>query len=266
MNLEQVVIDLAAAYDIHPGQLLAYADEDTAGGWDLGQGEWPTGSIWSVEGKILYALIRATRPQVVLELGTYAGCSTLHILKALEANGGGRLIAVDANMNTMSPGTHLPEEYKGRIEAYAASAVDWLKQRQEFDFDFIFEDLDHSEDTTRQVWELAQKVITPGGFILSHDATHPLVGSDIVRGIHASGAEGVRLYSIEPSDCGLAIYRDSRPIQRFEGFDTVIKEGYIDTKAEVAAQRLSTPVETPKVTPPKRTRPKAKPTRTRKTK
>jgi predicted O-methyltransferase YrrM len=46
-------------------------------------------------GKLLYALVRATRARNVVEFGTSFGLSTIHLAAGLLDNGGGRLIGTD---------------------------------------------------------------------------------------------------------------------------------------------------------------------------
>ena len=63
-DLERTLARMADNYGLDAQQLIAYAAEDEIGGWTY-LGYWPGGSIWAVEGKILYALIRAIQPEQV---------------------------------------------------------------------------------------------------------------------------------------------------------------------------------------------------------
>jgi hypothetical protein len=47
-----------------PQELIGYAAEDTLGGyhWDERQRQFPSGSLWQVEGQMLYALVRWLKP------------------------------------------------------------------------------------------------------------------------------------------------------------------------------------------------------------
>jgi predicted O-methyltransferase YrrM len=53
------------------------------------------GTIWPDKGALLYALVRATRPTLVVETGTANGSSTVYLLSALIANGHGELVSID---------------------------------------------------------------------------------------------------------------------------------------------------------------------------
>jgi predicted O-methyltransferase YrrM len=48
-------------------------------------------------GRLLYALIRASRPSTVVEFGTSFGISTIHLAAAVRDNGAGRVISTELN-------------------------------------------------------------------------------------------------------------------------------------------------------------------------
>src|SRR5688572_10960959 len=97
MNLSDALHALAEQLNLDADSLLAYANEDAVGGFhaDAAQSKWQVGSIWGVEGQVLYALTRALKPQSIAEFGVNAGCSSTHFLSALEANGQGELHSID---------------------------------------------------------------------------------------------------------------------------------------------------------------------------
>ena len=51
---------------------------------------WPGGSVWEEEGRLLYGLVRALKPEVIVEIGSLVGCSTSHLALACRRNGRGR--------------------------------------------------------------------------------------------------------------------------------------------------------------------------------
>ena len=75
---------------------IDYINEDTIGGYP---DKWPSGSIWGVEGQILYALTRILKPNTIIEIGTSIGCSTEHFLRALDMNSKGRIYTIDIAEN-----------------------------------------------------------------------------------------------------------------------------------------------------------------------
>lgn len=208
MNLEQALTDIASTFGFDAQALLTYAYEDKETGWDLGKGDWPVGSLWAVEGRVLYALTRALKPRYVLEIGSLYGCSSTHILRAIVANGTGRLICVDSNVAGVLVASKVPDELRPHMEFVQADAATWIREAMlEDGFDMVFEDADHSVEVTRDVWAGASEKLSPGGVIVSHDAMHYIVGLAVRQGIIDSGVEGYRFYKIEPSDCGLAVWR-----------------------------------------------------------
>ena len=53
------------------------------------------GAVEPLGGALLYALVRAVRPEAVVETGTASGVSSMFLLAALERNGAGRLVSID---------------------------------------------------------------------------------------------------------------------------------------------------------------------------
>ena len=125
---------LAEDLNLDEDELIAYAEEDTIGGWEPG-GEWPIGAVFASEGRILYALIRALRPSVVVEFGVKNGCSSKHILAALVRNHKGKLVSYDPVL-AVDPDSFTPAQLKhwelinddARIAKFPSRA------------DFVFED------------------------------------------------------------------------------------------------------------------------------
>ncbi len=209
MNLPQTLAQIARDFNLDENLLNIYANEDTQTGWDEGMGAWPIGSLWRVEGQVLYALIRLTKPQRVLELGTYHGCSATHILMALAANGeGGKLTAVDNNLRGIEEIGHMiPDRLRDNLTLHNLDVYEFVtRQSKGINYDFVFSDAAHSDEQIASIWSQRDKMIAPGGFLIEHDALHFLVGEAVMRGIHSTGANPFT-YLTEPSDCGLAIWR-----------------------------------------------------------
>lgn len=53
-------------------------------------------------GRLLYSLIRATRPATVVEFGTSFGISTLHLAAAVRDNGSGRVVTTELNAHKIA--------------------------------------------------------------------------------------------------------------------------------------------------------------------
>jgi len=57
--------------------------------------QFDPGSLFAHEGALLYALVRARCPEVIVETGTASGISTTYLLAALARNEHGRLYSID---------------------------------------------------------------------------------------------------------------------------------------------------------------------------
>ena len=207
MNLPDTLHAIAAQLNLNAAQLIEYAAEDTIGGFDFDESKrkWDVGSIWDVEGQVLYALTRALPifPNIA-EFGTHQGCSATHFLAALNRDGGGHLTSVDP---WEGAGSHVPQELRERWSMIFHTGIEWLELQPNAAFDILFEDMGHGAVGTRDWWLVAQRKIKPGGIIISHDAAHTGVGADVMRGIVEAGVHDARVYLSEPSDCGLAVWQ-----------------------------------------------------------
>ena len=188
----QVFASLAG---IEADRLIAYAEEDTFGGFDTG---WHTGSLWEVEGKFLYAVVRALGIRKVLEIGTNVGCSTTHLLAAVKANGG-KVTSID---KWAGAGQDIPEDLRDAWEFIPTEAIAWTEKTRR-KFELVYEDGAHStaftEAILRNVLKMNPKVI------VSHDAEHFLVGPAITAAwMNVFGEHGFTSTRMEPSDCGVA--------------------------------------------------------------
>lgn len=207
MNLHQTLDAIAVQLNLDPRLLKSYADEDIslAGYHPNDQpNKWPMGSIFEVEGQILYALTRALQPELVVELGTFYGCSTSHFLLALSKNGHGELITVDNGKSggwfTLNPG-----DMQDRFTAINADALEWVhRDMPQGRVGLLFEDMIHRVDTTETIWRGALENCLSGAVIISHDAAHFNVGREVKAGIARAGGSA-QVYLTEPSQCGLAI-------------------------------------------------------------
>lgn len=185
---------------------LGYANEDRVGGYPE---KWPMGSIWEVEGKVLYALVRLLRPKVALEFGTGSCCSTAHICRAMNKNGVGQLISVDKQrvLTALTADGHQSvkrRRYK-RVKYVVEDALVFL-QSWDSAVDFALEDTIHSREVTREILKSVLPHLSVGGVLVAHDTEHFLVGADVSAGFQdALGDFGSVL--IEPSDCGLGYWR-----------------------------------------------------------
>jgi len=251
MKLEQTLTMIAVHIKADAQALIAYAEEDTLGGYDVDESnrKFPQGSLWEVEGKTLYALVRWLKPDVVVEIGGWAGCSASHLALAVQANGGGRVISVDSGEGGQEHGYLLTPELRPYVTLVKADGRDWLRAQADHSIGLLFEDADHSTALTAAISKLALEKVMPGGYYLNHDAAHDFAvvggGMKVASPVGREVRDGLdiakvyfRTYLAEPSDCGLALS---------------VMPGVPMTKAilEPVVDYGIAPIETPK---PKRTR------------
>lgn len=201
MNLQQGLARLAADLSLDADALLAYAVEDHLGGFNfkVEDRRWPLGSVYEVEGQTLYALVRAMKPEHVIEIGTWHGCSAAHILAAMAANGKGQLTSVDPSPFA---GDQIPNDLRSRwelVNGYGQIYMEYQRPNAEI----VFEDGPHDTEETAHILEVAHDVVRPR-IILSHDGMHPGVGPKIRKAYERVFGKDYRTLLIDPSDAGLA--------------------------------------------------------------
>lgn len=200
MQLYEFFARIAPLLDTDADTLMGYASEDEIGGYhpDPAQSKWIVGSIFEVEGKALYAIVRALKPKRAVEFGALHGCSATHILSALEANGDGELVSLDVSGYAGEP---MLDALDKRWTFVGGDAVEYMQKNKKH-FDLVYEDTSHGEDTIRQLLTLSAKAKPK--LIISHDALHFLVG-EAVRGAWDAVYDGeYETVMLDPSDCGFA--------------------------------------------------------------
>jgi hypothetical protein len=172
MNLHDALRQIARDGDLNADELIAFAAEDTVGGRDTG--DWDGMSTFEAEGQILYALIRAMRPERVVEIGVDSGGTSTHILAALDANDMGQLYSVDIKAEV---GSKVPDSLRSR---WTLVQGDGLTVDLPDHADFCFEDGDHSYQFTHDML-VRLKALKPR-VIMSHDYyTHEVYGGFFVK-------------------------------------------------------------------------------------
>lgn len=183
MNIEEALTKIALDGGMDPDQLVAYAEEDKISGCE--DGYYSPISISRNEGKILYAIIRYTAPNKIIEVGCHSGCSTTHMLSALERNGRGSVLSIDFD-GMVDPG--IPPELSHRWSQLKMDA-------REFEWpsgvDMLFEDGDHTRDLTEKM--VTRAVEHGAKTVIAHDAYNESVGKEVVGGFLAATS---RCYTI----------------------------------------------------------------------
>ena len=196
LQLSEALDHIGKRLGLSHADLLGYASEDSIGGFhtDAAQRNWYVGSLWAVEGQFLYTLIRALKPDTVIEIGAFRGCSSTHILSALEANKNGVLISIDVDEFA---GSEIPANLRKRWQFIHGPAQEVLRQ-QRLTAQLVFEDGPH-DDLTADI--LSAALTTQPKLVLSHDGAHFLLG-DMVRKAHQKVFGSCETILIPPADCG----------------------------------------------------------------
>jgi len=214
---------VAAQVKADPRELQEFAAEDDLGGYHINEAMrvFPMGSLWGVEGQILYALIRYLKPLTVVEIGGLSGCSTSHLAAAIKRNGFGEVISVDNGTLEAVHGELIPNHLRPYVTLIRANGEDWLSEQDDQSIGFIFEDASHETELVATLSRLALRKLQPGGFLVNHDAPKTFswdgnyqpgsigapyspVGKAVQDGLAQANAY-FRLYLPEPSDCGIAL-------------------------------------------------------------
>lgn len=139
-----------------------------------------TGMIDFTSAEIIYALVRALRPDRVTETGVANGISSCYILAAMEANGRGRLVSVDCVPEGApnflpegkTAGWLVPDGLRPRWELVTGKTSEKLPPLLERDapLDIFIHDSEHSYDNMLFEYSSAWPRLRQGGLLLTDDA------------------------------------------------------------------------------------------------
>lgn len=196
---------LARHFGLEASTLQAYAEEDTIGGYtrvsqNAQSMHWPGGSVWEGEGQALYALVRALKPQTIVEVGSLVGCSTSHLALACLHNGSGTVYAVDPAADFSC----VDKELLPYIVAVREDVFTWTPPDN---IGFVFEDGAHTKGFTQRALERLKPHLQTEAAVLCHDACHKEYRAHILPELRAILGEQAEAILISPSDCGLGYAR-----------------------------------------------------------
>jgi predicted O-methyltransferase YrrM len=143
---------------------------------------------------LLYALIYALKPRMVLEIGTCEGGSALIIGGSLDDIGGGHIVCVDQKFQISERTWTLLSHRVTRVEGTTPGVLRDAARAAGTPFDFAFIDGDHSTAGLLRDIEGTLPLLAPQAYLLFHDAQHP--------DVRAALDEIVRRHSNELIDCG----------------------------------------------------------------
>ena len=129
-------------------------------------------------GELVYGLVRATQPGVVVETGVAIGITSAYLLAALSDNGRGRLHSIDLPPTHMIAarlvGIAVPEALRDRWSYHWGSSRRLLPRvlcSVGGATQIFVHDSDHSYAAMRWELEQAWSAVQPGGWIVADDAT-----------------------------------------------------------------------------------------------
>lgn len=129
---------------------------------------------------LLYGLVKASKPGVVVEIGSARGRSTCFMGMALKENGSGKLYAIDPHTQTAWNDVDSVDTYgilnsnvnslglNGIVEILRNTsneiASSWNRS-----IDILFIDGDHSYEGAKRDWDLFSPFVKPFGSVVFHD-------------------------------------------------------------------------------------------------
>lgn len=146
--------------------------------------------------RLQYALIRAVRPEVLVETGVANGFSTAYALRALDRNSCGRLYSIDIDHREFVPhgeevGWVVPTRLRERWDLHLGDARDLLPPLLDElgRIDVFVHDSLHTYEHMRFEYETACPHLRPGGYLVSDDVlwndAFPEFATSVPRAEHA---------------------------------------------------------------------------------
>ena len=120
-------------------------------------------------GKLLYALVRASRPSTVVEFGTSFGISTIYLAAAVRDNGTGRVVSTELNAAKVARARANIAE-AGLAEQVTILEGDALDTLTGFTIPVEFVLLDGWKNLYLPVLRLLEPQLTPGALVLADDS------------------------------------------------------------------------------------------------
>jgi len=122
-------------------------------------------------GRLLYALVRAVRPQTVIEFGTSFGISTIYLAAAVTDNGTGQVITTElSGKKAAAARSNLHEA--GVAEPVTVLEGDALQTLADIKGPVGMVLLDGWKDLCLPVLRLLEPVLAPGALVAADDITH----------------------------------------------------------------------------------------------
>jgi predicted O-methyltransferase YrrM len=123
-------------------------------------------------GRLLYALVRATRPQTVVEFGMSLGLSGIHLAAAVRDNGSGRVVTTELSAAKIATAKQNFAE-AGVADAVTVLEGDALKTLETLDGSVDFVLLDGWKELYIPVLKLLEPRLNPGTLVIADNTNMP---------------------------------------------------------------------------------------------
>jgi predicted O-methyltransferase YrrM len=125
-------------------------------------------------GKLLYALVRACRPETVVEFGTSFGISTIHLAAAVTDNGAGRVVTTELSSRKVKTARENLEQagLAGVVTILEGDALETLAS-EAGPVGLVL--LDGWKDLYLPVLRLLEPRLTPGALVVADDSSFAIV-------------------------------------------------------------------------------------------
>ena len=147
---------------------------------------------------LLYALVRARKPALMIETGVLHGMTSAFILRAMAKNGRGRLLSIDlpstdeegpSNQDgyiatlprTQQPGWIVPDGWRDCWELRLESSYDALPKVDPSELDIFLHDSEHTFATMAFELDWAWERLRPGGILLCDNIEASNAFHDLAR-------------------------------------------------------------------------------------
>jgi len=127
--------------------------------------------IGTTLGKVLYALCRKIRPDIVVETGVASGVSSSYILCSLEKNKSGMLYSIDLTWQEGQSGWIIPNNLRDRWQLITGRSSDELPPLLDKlkTIDIFLHDSEHTYRNMSFEYQTAWGHLRSGGLLLSHN-------------------------------------------------------------------------------------------------
>ena len=123
-------------------------------------------------GRLLYALVRASRPTTVVEFGMSLGISAIHLASAVRDNGAGRVVTTELSAGKVATATRNFAD-AGLDDLITVLQGDALETLAAVEGPIQFVLLDGWKDLYTQVLELLEPRLAPGALVVADNTSMP---------------------------------------------------------------------------------------------